>query len=434
MMSMVLPLAAKTMISHARIWPAPDHTRLVFDTSSHVSYKTFMLKKPRRLVVDIANTRLKADFRDLDFTGSPVRSIRTGLRNRRDLRVVLDLNKNISLNTFQLPPSGRYGHRLVIDMLDRDKSKKQRPVVKKTVTDHESKRDIIVYIDPGHGGEDPGAIGPGGVREKNVVLKISRELRALISSQPGYRAVLTRDGDYYVGLRNRTRLARKGNADILVSVHADAFKDARATGASVYALSGKGATSETARWLAAIENRADLIGGVGSVSLDDKDSVLAGVLLDLSMTASLKASLDVGRKVLGSVSEVGRLHRKHVEQAGFAVLKSPDIPSILVETGFISNPVEEKRLNSRKYQKQMAKAIRRGVVKHFTNTPPAGTLIAWKQEIAKRNVVVKYKIKRGDTLSAIALDNRTTVSKIREYNGLSTNSIRIGQVIQIPAS
>ncbi len=433
-MCMAVQVFAKTTVSHARIWPAPDHTRLVFDISGDVSYKTFMLTKPERLVVDIANAQLKADLRHLDFKGSPVISIRTGPRNKDDLRVVLDLSRSVSPNAFQLPPRGQYGHRLVIDMRDKKSSDSQRLRVKKTVTDHKSRRDIVVFIDPGHGGEDPGAIGSSGVREKSVVLAIARKLKAQISRQPGYRGVLTRDGDYYVGLRQRTELARKGGADIFVSVHADAFHKPGAKGASVFALSERGATSETARWLAASENRADLVGGVAGLSLEGRDTVLAGVLLDLLMTASLKASLDVGREVLGSVSSVGELHKKKVEQAGFVVLKSPDIPSILVETGFISNPVEARRLKSKRYQKQIAGAIKRGIVKYFNRNPPPDTLLAWQQEVATRSAVVRYKIKRGDTLSEIARENRTTVSRIRQYNGLSTNSIRIGQVIQIPAS
>jgi len=238
-------------------------------------------------------------------------------------------------------------------------------------------RNIVVAIDAGHGGQDPGAIGPGGAREKQVVLAISKALAAQINREPGYRAVLVRTGDYFIPLAKRPVIARRAGADIMVSVHADAFTKKTANGASVYALSQRGATSETAKYLADRENRADLIGG--SVALNDKDPVLAGVILDLSMTATLNHSLHLGDQVLKSMSGVGRLHNRHVEQAGFVVLKSPDMPSILVETGFISNPDEARKLRDPAYQNRLARAIFAGVKHHFERHPPDGTRLAWDQ-------------------------------------------------------
>lgn len=429
MMSSAWLSAAQVDITNPRIWPAPDNTRLVFDISGTVKHKVFSLENPHRLVLDIEDSRLVGSVGKLKLSGSPVKKIRTAKRNGNDVRVVLDLKRKLTARTFVLKPNDQYGNRLVIDLLE--EARKKVPVVKKRASQQSQNRDIVIVVDAGHGGDDPGAIGPGRVKEKSVVLAIAKELQAAMNATPGYRVELTRTGDYYVGLRQRTKLARKHNADLMVSVHADAFKRPQANGASVFALSKRGASSETARWLAASENRADLIGGVGGVSLGDKDDVLAGVLLDLSMTASMKASLGVGDHVLRSIGKVGKLHKKRVEQAGFVVLKSPDIPSILVETGFISNPVEARRLNSRKYQKSIARAIKSGLTKHFTETPPVGSWVAWKRD-AKRKLSGPYTIRRGDTLSGIARKNGVTVSQIRKLNRLTSDALRVGQVISIP--
>jgi N-acetylmuramoyl-L-alanine amidase len=424
--------AAQVDVSNPRIWPAPDNTRLVFDLSDMVVHRVFSLQNPERLVVDIEDSQLKSGVESLPLAGSPVNSIRSARRNGNDLRIVLDLKRKLTARTFVLKPNEQYGTRLVIDLLEEEA--KEEPVIHKSVDDKKDKRDVVIVIDAGHGGDDPGAIGPGKVREKDIVLAIARELQAEMNGTPGYRVKLTRTADYYVGLRQRTKLARKYNADLLVSVHADAFNNPAASGASVFALSKRGATSESARWLVASENRADLIGGVGGVSLDDKDDVLAGVLLDLSMTASMKASLGVGDHVLQSLGTVGRLHKRRVEQAGFVVLKSPDIPSILVETGFISNPVEAQRLNTRKYQRNIALAIKTGLTKHFEDAPPVGTWLAWRRDGNEAEAAQTYIIRKGDTLTSIARQNRVTVSQLIESNGLKNESLRVGQVIAIPTS
>lgn len=422
-------------VEGARIWPAPDHTRLVLDTGAGVSHSIFSLSNPARLVIDIKNADLKADFSQLDLSGSPIRRIRSAPRNGSDLRVVLDLSREIKPRSFQLEPNQQYGHRLVVDLIQegaRSQAEPAQPVLK---DDSNGKRDIIVVIDAGHGGEDPGAIGPRGTREKDVVLSMARTLKSLVDSKPGYSARMTRTGDYYIDLRSRTLLARKHNADLFVSVHADAFRTPQPRGASVFALSQSGATSETARWLARSENRSDLIGGVGGVSLGDKNDVLAGVLLDLSMTASINASIGVGDYILRRLDRVAKLHKPGVEQAAFAVLKSPDIPSILVEAGFISNPQEEQSLRTSAYQRKIAEAVFEGIDAYFQSTPPPGTLLAYqKRQGGGSSGTSEYRVQRGDTLSGVARKTQTTVSELMRYNGLDDDRVMVGQTLRIPAS
>jgi N-acetylmuramoyl-L-alanine amidase len=426
---------ADVSIDGVRIWPAPDHTRLVLEVGNAVEHNVFSLSGPSRLVIDLKNSQLRADFDALDLAGSPIQRIRSAPRNGNDLRVVLDLKSDIKPRSFQLESNQQYGHRLVVDLIE-EGARKAREEAQPTVTESRNgKRDIVVVVDAGHGGEDPGAIGPRGTREKDVVLSMARTLADLIEKEPGYTARLTRTGDYYIDLRSRTILARKHNADLFVSVHADAFRTPQPRGASVFALSQRGATSETARWLAQSENRSDLIGGAGGVSLDGRDDMLAGVLLDLSMTASINSSLGVGNTILNQLGGVAKLHKKGVEQAAFAVLKSPDIPSILVEAGFISNPTEEKNLGSAGYRRKLSEAVFRGIDDYFSKTPPPGTLLAWQ----KRNgdgssQASQYRIQRGDTLSGVARRMQTSVSRLMQYNGLNNDRVMVGQTIRIPAS
>ena len=440
-------------VDSVRLWRAPDHTRLVFDLSAAVDHKIFSLQSPDRLVIDIAQAQLKARLSELALTETPIAKVRSATRNKRDLRVVLDLKTSVKPRSFVLPAHGDKRDRLVIDLYDKAVYQKTK-ATKKTVTSEtkQPQRDIVIAIDAGHGGEDPGALGPKNksrrIREKDVVLAISKELAKQINREKGYRAELVRTGDYYIPLRKRRDIARQKRADLFVSIHADAFKHPQANGASVFALSNRGATSETARFLAKRENDADLIGGVGGVSLDDKEKVLASVLVDLSMTASLSSSLEVGGDVLKSMGGVARLHKRQVEQAGFAVLKSPDVPSILVETGFISNPGEAKKLNSSKYRRKMASAIASGIKRYFNRYPPAdsylaavknGTLKASTKGRAStgrvsNNGTRDYVIARGDTLSGIAKRYNISVAELRSLNGLSGSVIRIGQRLKIPTS
>jgi N-acetylmuramoyl-L-alanine amidase len=429
-----LSIAAQTNVTNARLWDAPDHSRLVFELSKAAEHKVLVLSNPHRLVLDIKNATKKTRFDTLDFIKSPVKSIRSARRDKHDLRIVLDLKEKIKPKSFLLKANDQYGDRLVIDLYSQSKKqaikkKRQAKTIKNSIS---QKRDIIIMIDPGHGGEDPGALGPNRLKEKVVVLAIAKELKKLVNAKKGYKAYLTRESDYYVGLRKRTNIARKYKTDLFVSIHADAFIKSQANGASVYALSNRGASSEAARWLAKKENSADLMGGVGGVSLEDKGNILAGVLLDLSSTASLKASLSVGDRVLRSMGGVARLHKRQVQQAGFAVLKSPDIPSILVETGFISNPKESRRLKTKKYQKQLAKAIHKGVSRYFENSPPPGSLLAWQKTTA--NKFAKYVVKKGDTLSQIAVRNDVSIKQLRELNRLRSDNVWIGQRLSLPAS
>jgi N-acetylmuramoyl-L-alanine amidase len=425
--------ADQVSVNGVRIWEAPDHTRLVLELSEPVEHKILLLDQPDRLVLDLKNAYRNSGLDTLDLGKTPVKSVRSAPRNQTDYRIVLDLKQKIQPRSFLLPANAQYGHRLVVDLhgTAAPSNPAQAPETLKTL---DARRDIVIVIDPGHGGEDPGAIGPGRVREKDVVLAISKQLRDLINRQDGFQAVLTRESDYYIELRNRSSFARKQNADLLVSIHADAFIKSSASGASVFALSHRGASNEMARWLAQRENAADLIGGVSGVKLEDKDEVLASVLLDLSSTASLKASLSVGDHVLRSMGGVSRLHQSHVQQAGFVVLKSPDIPSILIETGFISNLDESRRLNSVSYQKKMAQAISFGITKYFDHSPPPGTLLAWQKEQRRLGQDRAYIVKKGDTLSHIASKNAVSVSELRQLNGLRGDHLSPGQTLRLPSS
>lgn len=412
-------------INSVRLWRAPDNTRLVFDVSGAIDYKVFALDNPYRLVIDIANITNQPSVSHLDFKNSPIRKVRTAQRSAKDLRVVLDLNSAVNPKHFTLKANEQYSNRLVIDLYDkkRNASRSVDEVVRQT------NRKIVVAIDAGHGGEDPGALGPQRMREKNVVLQISKRLKNLFDKDPNYQGILVRKGDYYLAHRKRTQIARDNKADFFISIHADAFTDPRANGASVYALSTQGATSEAARFLAKKQNKADLIGGATALDLGSKDDMLAGVLLDLSMTATMSTSLAAGKHVLRQMGSVARLHKKKVEQAGFLVLKSPDIPSLLIETGFISNPKEARQLSTANYQQRMAKAIYTGIDQYYTEHPPEGTLLA-KVMSGKP---IKYIVARGDTLSEISAQYRISMAKLMRYNKMSSSTIRVGQEINIPS-
>ncbi|KEQ18244.1 N-acetylmuramoyl-L-alanine amidase [Endozoicomonas numazuensis] len=420
-----------TQVNDIRVWRSPDKTRLVFDVSDEVAHSQFFLENPQRLVLDIRGTRKPATVGTPSLSTTPISKIRYGVRNNKDLRIVLDLKNKVTSKSFLLKPNATYGYRLVVDLFDGQK-KAVTPI--KQPSQPSSRRDIVVAIDAGHGGEDPGALAYGGGHEKSVTLNIAKDLAALLKKEPGFKPVLVRTGDYYIPLRERTSVARKSGADLFISIHADAFTDRRANGASVFALSRGGATSETARWLAQRENSSDQIGGEGGISLSDKDDVLAGVLLDLSMTSTLSSSLEVGDKVLKNIGTINRLHKKQVEQAAFVVLKSPDIPSILVETGFISNPKEGRKLKTRNHQRALARQIHKGVKSYFVKKPPPGTLLAKLKADGKVNTRPdQYVIQAGDTLSEIASRFGISLSSLKTANKISrSDRIRTGQVLVIP--
>ncbi len=369
--------AGQTSINSLRLWSAPDHTRLVFDTSASVQHRIFALSKPERLVIDFTDTKLNTSLVGFDGKDRYVRRIRSSTRDVNNLRIVLDLKAKIKPKIFALAPNREYGHRLVLDLFNTEAIARIPPNkdVAKRYKKYQPARDIVIAIDAGHGGEDPGAIGTRGTREKDVVLSIARKLSALISKEKGMRPVMIRKGDYYLGLRKRSAMARQQKADLFISIHADAFRNKRARGSSVYTLSSRGASSEAARWLAERENSADLVGGV---ELKDKDDVLASVLLDLSQTGTRQASHDVADKVLGRMRRVGSVHHNSVQKAGFAVLKSPDVPSILVETAFITNPTEEKKLKNHGHQTKLARSILSGIRDYFHNNPPPRNFVGSK--------------------------------------------------------
>ncbi|MEG8246033.1 N-acetylmuramoyl-L-alanine amidase [Pseudomonas paracarnis] len=379
-----LPLGAyATQIRNARLWRSDDKLRLVFDLSGPVQYKTFSLTSPDRLIIDLSGAGLSGDFSQLALKNSGITSIRSGHFGQSDTRIVLDLVEPMQLNSFVLPPQEGQGHRLVLDLTNATRAPRQlaaepAPLVAPVDKAH-PKRDIIVVVDPGHGGKDPGAIGSKGQREKDVVLSIAQLLAKRLKREKGFDVKLVRNDDFFVPLRKRVDIARQHKADMFISVHADAAPRLTASGASVYALSEGGATSATARFMAQRENGADLLGATTLLNLKDKDPMLAGVILDMSMNATIASSLQLGSSVLGSLQSITSLHQKRVEQAGFAVLKSPDVPSILVETGFISNPRDAQRLVTARHQQAVADGLFEGLKRYFQKNPPMNSYMAWVQ-------------------------------------------------------
>ena len=418
--------AASAEIDSLRVSQSGDRTRLVFDLSEDVKHSLIFLEEPERLVIDIANTTVETEFDGISLTKTPISNIRYGVRSGSDVRIVFDLKDKVTAKSFILNGDLDSKNRLVIDLTlkSKNKSKTVEKILQRT------DRKIIVAIDAGHGGRDPGASGPNRLREKKIVLQIAQKIEKLFDQNPYFDGVLVRTGDYYIDHRKRTAIARERGADFFLSIHADGFTDPRAYGASVYALSTQGATSEAARYLASSQNRDDLIGGTSDLNIDNEDVMLSGVLVDLVMSATLRSSLDAGAYVLRNMGTVARLHKKKVEQAAFLVLKSPDIPSLLIETGFISNPKEAKLLNSNKYQQRMAQAIYDGIYSYYVDWPPVGTSLASNVD----NLARFHVVSRGDTLSEIALKYGTSVSKILRLNNLSSKVIRIGQKISIPPS
>jgi len=412
-------LAFGATIVAVRLWPASDYTRVTIESDAPLAARHFMAQDPPRLVIDIDGLELSPALRELvgkvRADDPYIAGMRIGQNLPRVVRLVMDLKQATAPQLFTLAPVAAYQHRLVFDLyptqehdpllaLIRDKEQAENQVAKRVedtlgeligridrnlppVATAPTARDpatgivlppppamqekidrlIVVALDPGHGGEDPGAIGPSGLREKDVVLQIALQLRDRINAQPNMRAMLTRDADFFVPLHERVRKARRVQADLFVSIHADAFMNPDARGASVFALSESGASSSTARWMAARENAADLVGGV---NLKAKDPTVQRALLDMSTTAQIKDSLKLGGEVLGQIGKVGRLHKGSVEQAGFAVLKAPDVPSILVESAFISNPGEEARLRDPDYQVRLVEALTSGIRRYFARNPP----------------------------------------------------------------
>ncbi|MBI5451483.1 MAG: N-acetylmuramoyl-L-alanine amidase [Gammaproteobacteria bacterium] len=418
--------AAPVQVLGLRTWPAPDNTRVVLDLSAEARYRVFTIDNPERLVVDIKGARLdKASRLEVTAEDRLLKGIRSGVQDGT-LRIVMDLQGEAQYKDFLLKPYRQYGHRLVIDLFTKTPSPAGPAVAAEAapplvIAKPSGMRDLVIAIDAGHGGEDPGALGYRGTREKDVVLAIARHLATLIDRERGMKAVLTRSGDYFLSLRKRTQIARDNKADLFVSIHADSFRDKRVKGTSVFVLSSHGATDEAARWLAEKENASDLIGGV---SLDDKDDVLRSVLLDLSQTATLESSLEAADDVLRNLGSVGELHKGRVQQAGFVVLKSPDMPSMLIETAFISNPAEERKLRDVSTQRAMAEAMLGGIRNYFVKNAPPDSLFATR----------RHTILRGDRLSDLATQYQVSVEDIKQLNGLKDETLPVGRVLRIPAA
>ena len=406
-----------------RVSESEGQTRAVFDLSGPLKYKLFSLENPDRLVLDVEAAHLAPGFKASD-AGAALQGVRTGKLGTSGVRVVLDLKQGVRPKSFLLPPGDKQGHRLVVDLHPIAGAVANAPPKALPSQAPQGERDIVVAIDAGHGGKDPGARGPSGTWEKTIVLQVARELAAQIDAEPGFEAFLVRDGDYYLVHQARYEKARTANADLFVSIHADAFYKPTASGSSVFVLSTRGASGEAARWLADRENR-ELVGGV---ALDDKDNTLAAVLLDLSQSATMKASDDVANHVLDAMKRVGKTHKPHVERANFIVLRSPDVPSMLVETGFISNPGEEKKLTDPAYRRKLAAAIVEGVRDYFSNQPPPGSWLAANATARPRQHVVS----RGETLSLIANRHGITLSSLRAANKLSGDVVRVGDRLRIP--
>jgi N-acetylmuramoyl-L-alanine amidase len=439
-------LAAAT-VEGIRISSSEHTTRLVLDLDKNVQYKTFTLENPNRLVLDLQRSKQNKTLVSPSFSGTPIRAMRHAQWNKTTLRLVFDLKQPVKYESQSLLPNKDFPHRLVIDLTDKAYDLTSKPSIEQATTSHQTtvvatkesipiipetvvktspikiktmpvRRDIVIAIDAGHGGQDSGALGKNGTKEKDVVLAIAKRLATLINNEPGMKSYLTRSNDTFITLRQRIKRAHENNADMFISIHADAFHNTRAKGASVYVLSERGASSEAAQLLADKENAADLAGGI---SLEDKDDLLASVLLDLSQTASLEGSLEVANTVLSGLKRVGHVHKKQVESAAFVVLKSPDIPSLLVETAFISNPDEEKKLKSVSHQNKLARAMLTGIRAYFQRNPLPGS-----------GLPQQHIVSRGDTLSTIAQRYQVSMAQLKSNNQLNSTKLKVGDVLMIP--
>ena len=414
---------AGSTVENVRIWTENNKTRVVLDLSQTVQHSIFTLRGPDRLVIDLKDSRFAKTLTSMPTGTGAVRSIRSAIRADGQLRVVLDLNTAVRSRTFTAGPNATYGDRLVIDL---QRAGSLAPV-KTASEEYRPGRDIVIAVDAGHGGHDPGSSGRR-AKEKDIVLSVSKELAKRINAEPGMRAVLIRDRDVFISLKDRVNIAQRHDADLFISVHADGFRDTRANGASVFALNLDRADRVARETLSRRDKETVK---VGDVVLNDKDPVLASVLYDLSQNAAMSASNDVGTRVSRQLSRVAKMHSHKVREKSLAVLTSAEVPSILVETGFITNPGEEKKLRDRAYQGRLANAILAGVREYFYTNPPPDTQIAMdlKRQPAKQ---VRYVVARGDTVSEIAERYNVRAADIRRANKLSSDKIRVGQTLSIP--
>lgn len=424
-----------------RVWPSPDETRVVIDLKSEADFSYFTLSSPERLVVDLKQTSLSTKL-PITISDSPVlKKIRQSSPPAKGTyRLVFELKRKVTPQLFKLAPTpgGQYGHRLVIDMPHDSSSNStastasssSATTVSRDASQLHGTADIVVAIDAGHGGEDPGSIGPTKKYEKHATLAVSKKIAAQINAVPGMKAVLTRGGDYYVNLNKRSEIARKNKAHLLVSVHADAFHSPQPRGGSVFVLNTRRANSEIARWVENHEEQSQLLGGAGEVlAKNNNDKNVSQTLLDLQFSHSQKEGFKVATKILREMTRSGiYLHKKEPVNASLAVLKSPDIPSVLVETGFISNPTEEKLLFQRSHQDKLARALAKAIVQYFEANPPEGTLFA------NRGKSIKHKVVRGESLSVIAKKYGTSTQAVMQANKLKSTSLSVGQILVIPGA
>tara|TARA_R110002094_G_scaffold186935_2_gene162818 strand:- start:7307 stop:8626 length:1320 start_codon:yes stop_codon:yes gene_type:complete len=411
---------ASNSIDSVRIWPAPENTRIVFDLSGKPDFKYFPLQSPHRLVIDFKNSKNNAALMSAINADRRVKKIRTSTsKTKGSTRLVLELAEDFRISVFPLAPAGQYGDRLVIDLYD----KKSQHIEKHD--NNQGKRDIVIAIVAGHGGEDPGSIGAAGTYEKRVTLKIAQKLADLIDKKPGLKAVMIRSGDYYVDHNRKTELARKSKADLLISIHADAFTSSKPNGASVLVQATRRADSEFTRWIENREKNSELLGGAGETIRNTKDNNLAIALADMKKEYTMASSYDFDEHVVKQLKKVTKLHKKKPERLSLAVLKSSDIPSVLIETGFISNPQEEKRLNNTQHQQKLAKAIYTAIDDYFAHNAPDGTLVAKAR-------VREHKISSGESLSVVAQRYKISVNQLKSANNLKSNVVRIGQTLKIP--
>jgi len=415
---------AVNYIESVRVWPAPESTRVVFDLSDKPEFTYFSLSKPQRLVIDFANSKSLANLGDVLNQDKRIKIIRTSTPSKTgSTRLVLELAENYQFSLFPLAPAGTYGDRLVIDIFDNKSSVSKNPPPPAIA--QLEKRDIVIAIVAGHGGEDPGSIGARGTYEKKVTLSIAKKLEKLINNQQGLKAIMIRTGDYYVNHNRKTELARKGKADLLISIHADAFTSSQPSGASVLVQSTRRANSEFTRWIANRQKESELLGGAGETIKKTKDKNLAFTLADMKKEHTMGSSYAFAEHVIRQLKKVTKLHKSKPEGLSLAVLKSSDIPSVLIETGFISNLQEERNLSSPTHQKKLAKAIYKAVDNYFSDNPPDGTLYA---STRLRN----HKVRRGESLSLLASRYNVSVKQLKKKNNLKSNVVKIGQTLTIP--
>jgi len=410
-------------LENVRIKTQDERTRVVFDLSGSVGHRVFSLDQPFRTVIDLENTRSALNGTERSHQGGVVAGLRTGHRARNGLRVVLDLRNAVRTEFFALPPSDGRGDRLVVDLYGRTASAESAPAqpAKDVMSAAVVQKEAVVAIDPGHGGRDPGAIGPTGTLESEITLSVGERLAQLVDAEPNMRAVLTRSDDQYLSLRQRIEKARSYNADMFISIHADSFKKKSAKGSSVYVLSQSGASSEAARWLANRENAADLVGGA---TLDGVDKDIQGVVLNMLQEHTIGDSWRLAQSILGNLKEVGAVHKSTVERAGFVVLKSPDVPSVLVELAFLSNPREEAKLVTRLHQEKLAAAIMSGIRSYVRVRMP---------QLANTEPVT-HVVKRGETLGGIARKYQVSMTALRSANGIRGDLLHTGAKLTIPGS